>query len=85
MSQATTILKGVVRGRTIELEDETHLPDGQEVEVTVHPIATTPQVPGDGIRSSAGGWSDDPDGVDEFVKWTYEQRRLADRPEIPDG
>lgn len=84
MSGTTTIVKGVVRGRTIELEEETHLPDGQEVQVTLHPITTTPHVPGNGIRASAGGWSDDPEGVDEFVKWTYEQRRLADRPEISD-
>jgi hypothetical protein len=35
MTQSATPLKGVVRGRTIELERAPGLPDGQEVTVTV--------------------------------------------------
>jgi hypothetical protein len=33
-------LRGVVRGRTIELEADPHLPDGTQVEVEVRPCPT---------------------------------------------
>ena len=32
-----TVLRGIIRGKTIELEAEPGLPDGQEVSVTVAP------------------------------------------------
>jgi hypothetical protein len=32
-------LHGVIRGRTIELEEDPHLPDGTTVEVELHPLA----------------------------------------------
>jgi len=42
MSESSTCLKGVVHGKTIELDREPGFPDGQIVEVTVHPIESTP-------------------------------------------
>jgi hypothetical protein len=50
-------LKGIVHGKTIELEQEPGLPDGQEVSVVVHPLETAERrlPPGEGIRRSAGG------------------------------
>jgi hypothetical protein len=45
------VLKGVVRGKTIELEEETGLPDGLEIVVGIR------LKPGDGIRLSAGAWA----------------------------
>ena len=50
--------RGVVHGRSIELDHDPGLPDGQEVMVTVQaPAAAAKQsVPGEGIRRSAGGW-----------------------------
>jgi len=33
-----TVLRGVVRGKTIEVEDLFGFPDGQVVTVTVHPV-----------------------------------------------
>jgi hypothetical protein len=46
------VLKGVVRGKTIELEKETGLPEGQPIIVGIRLL------PGDGIRLSAGAWAD---------------------------
>jgi uncharacterized protein (DUF433 family) len=34
-----TALKGIIRGKSIELVEETGLPDGQEVSVEIQPIA----------------------------------------------
>lgn len=67
-------IKGVVHGKTIELEREPGLPDGQEVTVTVRPADPGRLAPGEGLRRSAGGWSDDPQGLDEYLEWNRQQR-----------
>jgi uncharacterized protein (DUF433 family) len=38
-----TVLKGVIHGKTIELEQEPELPDGQRVSVQVEPEETPPR------------------------------------------
>ena len=82
MTQGKTVLKGVVHGKTIELEGESGLPDGEEVTVTLQPTSRKEHLsPGEGIRASAGGWSDDPEGLDEYLKWNRAQRKQS-RPEI---
>jgi hypothetical protein len=61
-------MRGVVHGRTIELEQEPGLPDGQSVAVAVQPLREKRLPPGEGVRRSAGAWADDPDGLDEYLK-----------------
>ncbi len=50
-------LHGTVHGKTIELDENPGLADGQSVEIQVIAIPSTSK-PGDGIRRSAGGWKD---------------------------
>ena len=78
-----TALKGIVHGKVIELDEDSGLPDGQPVNVTVEPvnIAKKKLPPGEGIRRSAGAWSDDPEGLDEYMEWNRQQRKI-DRREI---
>ena len=78
-----TALKGIVHGKLIELDEELGLPDGQPVNVTVElvPIDHQKLPPGEGIRRSAGAWSDDPEGLDEYLEWNRQQRKI-DRREI---
>lgn len=77
MSVAKILLKGVVRGRTIELDEELGLPDGQEVSVAVQPLLAS----GEGIRQSAGAWSDAGPELDEWLE-QMQRSRQQDRPEI---
>lgn len=52
MSSST--FKGVVHGKTIELDQEPGLPDGQPVTVTVQPVPIGQKLPpGDGLRRSS--------------------------------
>ena len=63
------VLKGIVRGKTIELEEATGLPDGLEIIVGIR------LKPGDGIRLSAGGWADmTPEQEEELEKILSESR-----------
>lgn len=77
----TTVLRGIVHGKTIELEEAPGLPDGQPVNVTVQPVPQRQHAPGEGIRRSAGAWADDPEGLDKFLEWNRQQRKIG-RPEI---
>jgi hypothetical protein len=63
ITNAVNILKGTVHGKTIELEKEPGLPDGQAVSVTL--IAALP--PGEGLRRSFGSWAEDAADLDSFL------------------
>jgi hypothetical protein len=78
MSNNPNLMRGVVHGKMIEVEGDLNLPEGQQLTVIVQPVLT----PEEAIRQSAGGWSDDPEGLDRFL---IELRRLRDleRPEPP--
>ena len=92
MANACSVLKGIIHGKTIELESEPGLPDGQEVTVRIQPVAVlNPSAPpfvsaeaqrrweeawaqskdlppGEGLRRSAGGWAEDAEELDEYLK-----------------
>ena len=71
---------GVVRGRSITLEQETGLADGQAVEVVVTPLQPASAEWGEGIRRSAGGWAGVP-GIDEAMEEIARARKLERRPQ----
>ena len=74
------IVKGIVRGKTIELEQAPGLPDGQTVTVTVEASnGATPLAPGEGLRRSAGAWADDVAGLDQYLERTRLLRKSAPR------
>ena len=67
-----TPLRGVIHGKTIELDTEPGLPDGQPVSVFVHRLLP----PGEGIRQSAGAWAD---ADQELDAWLAEIRHSRDQ------
>lgn len=79
MSTSKCVLKGVIYGKCIELDEEPGLPDGQSVSVTVQPLPERQLLPGEGIRRSAGAWADDAEGLDQFLEWNRQQRKFGRR------
>lgn len=73
---AVNQLRGVIHGKTIELERDPGLADGQAITVNLHPEP----IPGEGIRRSAGVWGRQ---AKEFEKFLEEMRRAWDRREEP--
>jgi len=69
-------LRGVVRGKTIELESKPGLPDGQPVSVILHRLLP----PGEGIRQSAGAWDDAAEELDSWLRQMQHSRK-QDRSE----
>ncbi len=81
------MLRGIVHGRTIELEREPGIADGQEVTVSVQLAASANEAPirlppGEGIRRSSGAWAEDSEELDRFIESVYERRRAMQRRPI---
>lgn len=66
----------IVRGRTIELEQDLGLPDGQATLVEIRPIKSPEDVM-EGLTKSFGGWADDAEGLDEYLEWNCQQRKVS--------
>jgi hypothetical protein len=54
---------GVIRGKTIELDEAPWLPEGLGVTIEIIPFR-----PGEGIRASAGAWADAGPELDKWLK-----------------
>ncbi len=76
------VMHGKIHGRTIELAEDPHLADGQEVEVQVK-ILPPAKKWGEGILRTAGALADDPDW-DAVMEAMYRERKLERRspPEV---
>ena len=75
----TKKLHGTVHGRTIELDEDPGVADGQEVELQIQ-IATARKW-GEGILRSAGGWAEYPE-MDNIMEKIYQERKLERRPQM---
>ena len=70
MTGGTVIVKGIIRGRTIELDQAPGLPEGQLVSVVLRPALP----PGEGLRRSFGAWASDARELNEFLEGIYRDR-----------
>jgi hypothetical protein len=78
----TKILHGKVHGRTIELDEDLGLAEGQEVEVAVRTVAPLgPRQPGAGFLRTEGALADDPHW-DTIMAEVYRERKDDSRREL---
>jgi hypothetical protein len=75
----TKTLHGRVRGKTIELDEDLGVAEGQEVEVTLKIVEPNTKW-GDGILRTAGALADDP-YWDEIMERIHQERKLEPRPQ----
>lgn len=71
------VFRGVVFGKTIQLESDPKLADGESVEVELRP-AGQPQQWGEGIRASAGALTNCPE-MDEYLAELQDERKIDRR------
>jgi hypothetical protein len=76
----TKIVHGTVHGKTIELNEDLGVAEGQAVEVQVKIVQPTAKW-GEGIRRSAGGWVDHPE-MDAIMEKIQQDRKLERRPQM---
>ena len=72
---------GIVHGKTIVLHDDVGLSDGEEVAITIeplHPNSPTSEEAREALTRAAGAWADDDSkGLDEYLKWNRQQRKIG--------
>ena len=73
----STVMHGVVHGRTIELRESPGVPDGQEVEVVVKAVEPRGSW-GEGILRSAGVAADVPGFDEAFAEIQRDRKRTVD-------
>jgi hypothetical protein len=80
----TKVIRGIVHGKTVALEADLELPEGQVVELTIRPIAPpTGRQPGEGFLRTEGALADDTEW-DAIMEEIYQARNGERRQEIPD-
>jgi hypothetical protein len=78
------ILHGVIRGKIIELTEDPHVAEGQEVQVIVNRIEN-PEPWGEGLKRCAGILADDdPEEDDKILDEIYRERKTKSHREIPE-
>jgi hypothetical protein len=79
----TKTVHGKVRGKTIELDEELGVPDGQDVELQVRLIPNSPRTPGEGLLRTEGALANDTEW-DAIMEEIYRARKMERRPQFPD-
>ncbi len=75
-------LHGKVHGKTIELDEDLGVSNGQEVEVQVKLVEPVRKW-GEGILRSAGGWIDHPE-MDVIMEKIQQERKMDRRQQWDD-
>ena len=73
----TNTLHGKIHGKTIERGEDAGVAEGLEVEVRMT-VVSPPRKWGDGIGSSAGGWTDYPE-MDAIMEEIQKARKIERR------
>ncbi len=79
----TKTLYGKVHGRTIELDEDPGVAEGQDVEVQMKVIPKTQRKPGEGFLRTEGALADDTEW-DAIMEEIHQARKLERRPSTPD-
>jgi hypothetical protein len=78
----TKTIHGKVHGRTIELDEDLGVAEGQEVEVQVRVLSKTGRKPGEGFLRTEGALAHDTEW-DAIMDEIYQSRKRERRPETP--
>jgi hypothetical protein len=75
VTNSSSMMRGIVHGRTIEVEGDLNLPEGQQVTVVVEPVAESPLTPQEAMGRTFGAWAEDAAELDEFLEGVYRDRQ----------
>jgi hypothetical protein len=80
----TRVIHGVVHGKTITVDEDLGLTEGQVVQLTIRPVLPpTSRQPGEGFLRTEGVLADDP-YWDDIMEEIYQERKRDSRKEFPE-
>ncbi len=77
----TRTIQGTIHGRTIELNEDLGLAEGQQVEVQVRVVPGPSRQPGEGLLRTEGALADDTEW-DAIMEEIHRARKVERRPPI---
>lgn len=81
MSKSSEVLRGIVHGKSIQLEHLLPMADGSEIELVVKPIPISADQRKQRLEAIFGSCESDAEDLDDFLGWSREQRQHG-RPEV---
>jgi len=81
MSKTTEVLRGIVHGKSIELEHPLSIPDGSEIELVVKHQPINAEQKRRRLEAVFGSCEADAQELDDFLSWNREQRK-RNRPDL---
>ena len=81
MSKTSEVLRGIVHGKSIELEHPLPMPDGSEIELVVKRTPISAEQRKQRLEAIFGSCEQDAEDLDDFMGWNREQRKHS-RPEL---
>ena len=81
MSKTTEVLRGIVHGKSIELEHPLSIPDGSVIELVVKRAPINAEQRQQRLEAIFGSCTADSEDLDDFLNWNRDQRRRS-RPEV---
>lgn len=81
MSKTTEVLRGIVHGKSIELEHPLPMPDGSQIELIVKRTPISTEQRNERLEAIFGSCKQDSEDLDDFLGWNREQRKHS-RPEL---
>ena len=81
MSKTTEVLRGIIHGKSIELEHLLSIPDGSEIELVVKHQPINAEQKRQRLEAVFGSCEADSRELDDFLNWNREQRKHS-RPEL---
>lgn len=81
MSKTSEVLRGIVHGKSIELEHPLPMPDGSEIELVVKRTPISAEQRKQRLEAIFGSCEQDAEDLDDFLGWNREQRKHS-RPEL---
>lgn len=76
-------IHGKAHRRTIELEEDLGVAEGQEIEVQIRVIQNSPRKPGDGFIRTEGALANDNEW-DTIMDEIYRARKVERQAQVPD-
>lgn len=81
MFKTTEVLRGIVHGKSIELEHPFPMPDGTAIELLVRHMPISAEQRRQRLEAIFGSCEADAQDLDDFLSWNREQRHHF-RPEF---
>ncbi|MDB5351732.1 MAG: hypothetical protein JWN86_2979 [Planctomycetota bacterium] len=79
MASVNREVRGRIQGRTVVLDEDPGLPEGQTVTVRLSTPSQSDEEGRSALLALAGAWAEDAEELDRYLEWNRQQRKVERR------